>query len=86
MSNGSKDLRERVTDIAGKAGNRAAGIRDEALAKGGQARVSSLKGARDVAAGAKRNKVTMAGATTTAAVVAAVLAGWRIIARRRKKP
>jgi hypothetical protein len=84
MSDGSKDLRERVTDIAGRAGDRAAEVSAGARTKGEQARVSSARRAREVAAGAKRNKAMVAGASAAAAVMAAVLAAWRIIARRRK--
>jgi hypothetical protein len=86
MSDGSKDLRERVTDIAGiagRAGDRAAGIRDEVRAKGEQAMATSAKGARGVVGEARRNKVTVAVTSVAAAVIAAVLAGRRIIARRR---
>lgn len=83
MSDDQKDLRERVTDIAEKAGDRAAEVRNEVRAKGEQALESSAKGAREVAAGAKRNKATVAATSAAAAVVAAVLAGWRIIRRRK---
>jgi hypothetical protein len=83
MSEERKDLKEKVTDVTEKAAEIASDVRDEVKAKGEQALDSSAKGAREVAAGAKRNKAQVAVTGAVAAVVAAVLAGWRIIRRRK---
>lgn len=97
MGQDRNDLQGKVTGKAGelaakaeaKAGDmgltrqRAAEVRDEALAKGQQAMASSVDGARQVAAGARRNKPQVAIGAAIAAVIAAVLAGWRIVSRRK---
>jgi type IV secretory pathway TrbL component len=83
MSEERKDLKAKVTDVTEKAAEIASDVGGEVKAKGEQALDSSAKGAREVAAGAKRNKAQVAVTGAVAAVVAAVLAGWRIIRRRK---
>jgi hypothetical protein len=98
MGQERKDLREKVADKAGelaakaesKAGDvglsreHAAEVRDQVKAKGEKALESSVDGARHIAAGARRNKARVAIATAATAAMAAVLAGWRVVSRRRK--
>jgi hypothetical protein len=97
MGQDRNDLRQKVTDKAGelaakaeaKAGDmglsrkHAAEVTDEVRAKGAKAVESSVEGARQLAAGARRNKVRVAVATAATTIVAAVLAGWRIVRRRK---
>jgi hypothetical protein len=98
MGQGRKDLREKVTDKAGelaakaeaKAGDmglsrkNAADLKDDVRAKGEQALESSVEGVRQAADGARRNKAQVAVAAAATAILAAVLAGRRFVARRRK--
>jgi hypothetical protein len=76
MGQDRNDLREKVT---GKAGE----IKDELRAGGEKAVESSVQGARQVADGARRNKAQVAVATAATAVLTVVLAGWRIVRRRK---
>jgi hypothetical protein len=88
-----KSVRELVTDTAGKAAakaeekglskERAAEVGTELRAKGGKALESSVESARHATAGARRNKAKLASAA--AAVVAVMLAGWRIVRRRGER-
>jgi hypothetical protein len=87
MGQDRNDLREKVTGKAGelaeKAEAKAGVVKDEVRAKGEKAVTSSVDGARQVAAGARRNKAQVAIATAATAVMAALLAGWRIVRRRK---
>ena len=83
MSEEGKDMRGKVADITEKAGERASEVGHEVRTKGEQALETSAKGAREVVAGAKRNKAAVVVTSAAAAVVAAVLAGWRIVRRRK---
>ena len=87
MGQDRNDLREKVTgktgELAAKAEAKAGEVKDEVLAKGEKAVESSVDGARQVVAGARRNKAQVAIATAATAVLAAVLAGWRIVRRRK---
>ncbi len=99
MGQDRKDLREKVTEKAGELAAKAeakaddlglskkhaAELKDEVRAKGEKAVESSVDGVRQVADGARRNKAQMAVATAATAVMAAVLAGWRIVRRRKNK-
>jgi hypothetical protein len=92
-----KDLREKVADKAGgiaaqaqaKAGDiglsreRAAEVRDEMRAKSGKALETTAAGARQVVAGARHNRGRVAMATVMTAVMAVLIAGWRIVRRNR---
>ncbi|HEY7487462.1 MAG TPA: hypothetical protein VH912_23605 [Streptosporangiaceae bacterium] len=94
MSKNSKDLREKVAgkaeDLVAKAEakglsrERAAEVRDEVRAKGEQAFETSVEGARQVAEEARRNKAAVIIVGVVAAVVAVLLAGWRIGSRGDK--
>jgi uncharacterized protein YycO len=96
MGQDRNDLREKVTGKAGELAAKAeakagemglsrkhvAEVKDEVLTKGEKAVESSVDGARQVVAGARRNKAQVAIAAVATAVMAAVLAGWRIVRRR----
>jgi uncharacterized protein YycO len=99
MGQDRNELREKVTGKAGELAAKAeakagemglsrqhvAEVKDEVRAKGEKAVESSVEGARQVAAEARRNKAQVAIAAVATAVMAAALAGWRIV-RRRKSP
>jgi hypothetical protein len=69
--------RERAAEVA-------ADVRDEVRVKGGKALDTTASGARQVVAGARRNKAQVGIATAVTAVIAALLAGWRIVRRSRR--
>jgi hypothetical protein len=97
MGQDRNDLREKVTGKAGELAAKAeakagemglsrqhvAAVKDEVRAKGEKAVGSSVEGARQVAAGARRNKARVAIAAVAAAFMAVVLAGRRIVRRRK---
>lgn len=97
MGQDRNDLREKVTGKAGelaakaeaKAGDlglsrkQVAEVKDEVRAKGEKAVETSVDGARQVVAGARRNKAQVALAAAVTAVMAVVLAGWRVVRRRK---
>jgi hypothetical protein len=97
MGQDRNDLREKVTGKAGELAAKAeakagemglsrkhvAEVKDEVRTKGEKAVESSVEGARQVVAGARRNKAQVAIAAVATAVLAAVLAGWRIVRRRQ---
>jgi hypothetical protein len=97
MGQDRNDLREKVTGKAGELAAKAeakagemglsrqhvAEVKDEVKAKGEKAVESSVDGARQVMAGARRNKARVAIAAAATAVMAAVMAGWRIVRRRK---
>jgi hypothetical protein len=97
MGQDRNDLREKVTGKAGELAAKAeakagelglsrehvAEVKDEVRAKGEKAVESSVEGARQVVAGARRNKVQVAVAAAATAVVAAVVAAWRVVRRRK---
>jgi hypothetical protein len=94
MTQDRKNVREKVTGKAeevaaraeakGLSKEHAAEVRDELRAKSGKAVESSVEGARHLAAEARHNKAKVAVTSAAAAVVAVLLAGWRIAARRRR--
>jgi hypothetical protein len=98
MGQDRNELREKVTGKAGELAAKAeakagelglsrghvAEIKDEVRAKGEKAVESSVDGARQVVAGARRNKAQVAVAAAATVVMAAILAAWRVVRRRKK--